>query len=84
MHFSSLHLSHSILGAASLKLFGSARAELRRNWGEEEVEMTQLPMSDLFLPCISPPLLSSCKAASPPLWQVDRAREEHPKVSVCR
>lgn len=39
MQFLSLHLTHSILGAASTELFGSARVELKKNWGNREIEM---------------------------------------------
>lgn len=49
MQFSSLRFTRSILGAASIGLFGSARVELTKNWGNTEIKMIQLPKSDLFL-----------------------------------
>lgn len=39
MQFLSLHLTHSILGAASTELFGSARVELKKNWDNREIEI---------------------------------------------
>lgn len=79
MQFSSLRLTRSILGAASIGLFGSAK-----NGGNTEVEMIQLPGSDLFLSMHFPALLSLCKTSSPTSWPVDGAREAYPSVPVGR